>query len=39
MTNGCTDGMVKIITEKASDRILGMHIMGQNAGEMIHQGV
>ena len=39
MTNGCTDGMVKIITQKDTDRILGMHIIGQNAGEMIHQGV
>lgn len=39
MTNGCTDGMVKIITQKSTDRILGMHIIGQNAGEMIHQGV
>lgn len=39
MANGCTDGMVKIITQKDTDRILGMHIIGQNAGEMIHQGV
>ncbi|ODC03870.1 dihydrolipoyl dehydrogenase [Terasakiispira papahanaumokuakeensis] len=39
MANGCTDGMVKIIAHAETDRILGMHILGQNAGEMIHNGV
>ncbi|EFJ43919.1 dihydrolipoamide dehydrogenase mitochondrial precursor [Volvox carteri f. nagariensis] len=36
---GDTDGMVKIIAEKGTDKLLGMHIMGPNAGEMIHEGV
>eukprot|EP00252_Welwitschia_mirabilis_P019438 TRINITY_DN4509_c0_g1_i3.p1 TRINITY_DN4509_c0_g1~~TRINITY_DN4509_c0_g1_i3.p1 ORF type:complete len:518 (+),score=127.82 TRINITY_DN4509_c0_g1_i3:201-1754(+) len=33
------DGLVKIIAEKESDKILGVHIMGPNAGEMIHEAV
>lgn len=31
--------MVKILTNKATDEILGIHIMGPNAGEMIAEGV
>ncbi|GLJ29302.1 hypothetical protein SUGI_0577750 [Cryptomeria japonica] len=31
------DGMVKIIAEKETDKILGVHIMGANAGELIHE--
>jgi dihydrolipoamide dehydrogenase len=34
-----TEGMVKILTDKDTDRILGIHIMGPNAGEMIAEGV
>ncbi len=37
--NKTTDGFVKIIADKTSDRILGVHIIGVNAGEMIHEGV
>mmetsp|Transcript_23692 Transcript_23692/g.34531 ORF Transcript_23692/g.34531 Transcript_23692/m.34531 type:complete len:499 (+) Transcript_23692:105-1601(+) len=37
--NGSTDGFVKILSEKESDRMLGVHIMGPNAGEMIAEGV
>lgn len=37
-TNLDTDGFVKIITEKETDRILGVHIIGPNAGEMISEG-
>ncbi|KAI9222822.1 dihydrolipoamide dehydrogenase [Blastocladiella britannica] len=33
--NGDTTGLVKIITDKATDRMLGAHIIGPNAGEMI----
>lgn len=33
------DGMVKILADKETDRILGIHIIGQNAGEMIAEGV
>ncbi|KAJ1429325.1 dihydrolipoamide dehydrogenase [Ochromonadaceae sp. CCMP2298] len=34
-----SDGMVKILADKETDRILGMHIVGSNAGEMIAEGV
>lgn len=37
--NGSSDGFVKILTEKDTDKILGIHIMGPNAGEMIAEGV
>jgi dihydrolipoamide dehydrogenase len=33
--NRTTDGFVKILADAASDRILGVHILGANAGEMI----
>lgn len=33
------DGMVKILVDKDTDRILGIHIIGPNAGEMIAEGV
>lgn len=33
------DGMVKILADKKTDRILGVHILGSNAGEMIAEGV
>lgn len=36
---GFTDGMVKIIADKASGRLLGMHIIGPFASEMIGEGV
>lgn len=32
-------GMVKVLTDKTTDRILGMHIVGPNAGELIAEGV
>ena len=38
-TNDDADGFVKIITEKATDKILGVHIIGPNAGEMIAEAV
>ncbi len=31
------DGFVKILADKATDRILGAHIIGPSAGEMIHE--
>lgn len=37
-TNNAIQGMVKIIAD-VNDRILGVHIMGQNASELIAQGV
>jgi dihydrolipoamide dehydrogenase len=32
-----TDGFVKILADKDSDRVLGVHIVGFGAGEMIHE--
>lgn len=37
-TNLETDGMVKFLADKETDRILGVHIIGPNAGEMIAEG-
>jgi dihydrolipoamide dehydrogenase len=34
-TNLDTDGMVKFLADAETDRILGVHIIGANAGEMI----
>ncbi|KAM0871151.1 hypothetical protein ACQ4PT_039547 [Festuca glaucescens] len=33
------EGMVKVISEKETDRILGVHIMSPGAGEIIHEAV
>lgn len=32
-----TDGFVKVLADKATDRVLGVHIVGLGAGEMIHE--
>ncbi|MBB3235980.1 dihydrolipoamide dehydrogenase [Phyllobacterium endophyticum] len=32
-----TDGFVKILADKTTDRVLGVHILGYGAGEMIHE--
>ena len=32
-----TDGFVKILADKATDRVLGAHIVAAGAGEMIHE--
>jgi len=34
-----TDGLVKILADKATDRILGAHILGPEAGTLIHEVV
>jgi dihydrolipoamide dehydrogenase len=34
-----TDGFVKVLADAASDRVLGVHIVGFGAGEMIHEAV
>ena len=36
---GDTDGMVKVIADKASDRILGVQVVGPSAAEIVQQGV
>ncbi len=35
--NFAADGFVKILADKASDRILGAHIIGPAAGDLIHE--
>ncbi|EGP86553.1 unnamed protein product [Zymoseptoria tritici ST99CH_3D1] len=37
-TNQDSDGMVKFLADAETDRILGIHIVGPNAGEMIAEG-
>ncbi|MDF1687854.1 MAG: dihydrolipoyl dehydrogenase [Parvibaculaceae bacterium] len=37
--NRTTDGFVKIIADKKTDAVLGVHIIGAGAGEMIHEAV
>ena len=32
---GCTDGFVKILADKTTDRLLGVHILGPDAGTLI----
>ena len=34
-----TEGLVKILADAATDRVLGVHIVGHGAGEMIHEAV
>ena len=34
---GSTDGFVKILADKTTDKILGAHIVGPMAGELIHE--
>jgi dihydrolipoamide dehydrogenase len=33
--NGTTDGFVKILADAATDKVLGVHILGAQAGDMI----
>ena len=35
---GATDGLVKIITHADSDKVLGMHILGAHASDLIMEG-
>lgn len=37
-TNDDADGLVKILADKKTDRILGVHMIAPNAGEIIHEG-
>jgi len=38
-TNDDAEGLVKVLSDKATDRLLGMHIVGPNAGELIAEAV
>jgi dihydrolipoamide dehydrogenase len=35
--NGESEGFVKILADATTDRVLGIHIIGADAGEMIHE--
>jgi dihydrolipoamide dehydrogenase len=37
--NGRTEGFVKVLADKATDRVLGVHIIGAEAGTMIAEAV
>ncbi len=37
--NQQTDGLVKVIADAKTDRVLGVHIIGPEAGDMIHEAV
>ncbi|MBV8934458.1 MAG: dihydrolipoyl dehydrogenase, partial [Alphaproteobacteria bacterium] len=37
-TNGYTEGFIKILAESETDRVLGVHIIGPDAGTMIAEG-
>ena len=37
--NRTTEGFVKILADATTDRVLGAHIIGAGAGEMIHEAV
>ncbi len=39
LASGDTHGMVKVIADAASDRILGVHVLGPQASELIAQAV
>jgi dihydrolipoamide dehydrogenase len=32
-----TDGFVKVLADKKTDRVLGVHMIGAGVGEMIHE--
>ena len=38
-TNQDSEGLIKILTDAETDKILGCHIVGTSAGELIHEGV
>ncbi|MGL5136505.1 MAG: dihydrolipoyl dehydrogenase, partial [Beijerinckiaceae bacterium] len=35
--NRATDGFVKVLADAATDRVLGCHIIGAGAGDLIHE--
>ncbi|MFG1424052.1 dihydrolipoyl dehydrogenase [Roseixanthobacter liquoris] len=35
--NNTTDGFVKVLADAATDKVLGVHIIGAEAGELIHE--
>jgi dihydrolipoamide dehydrogenase len=39
ITNGKAEGFIKVLRDKKYNQILGIHIVGQNASELISEGV
>jgi dihydrolipoamide dehydrogenase len=37
--NGATEGFVKVLADKTTDKVLGIHVMGAEAGTMIAEAV
>jgi NAD(P) transhydrogenase len=37
-TAGATEGMIKVVVAREDRRLLGVHIVGEGATELIHQG-
>ena len=35
--NHTTDGFVKVLADAATDRVLGVHVVGADAGNLIHE--
>jgi len=38
LSMGATDGLVKVVADSATGKVIGMHILGPHAGDLIHQG-
>lgn len=38
LSMGETDGLVKVVADEATGKILGMHILGPHADDLIHEG-
>lgn len=38
-TNAEIDGLVKVLGDKETDRLLGVHMIAPNAGELINEAV
>jgi len=38
-TNDDYDGLIKVLSDKKTDKLLGVHIVGPGAGEMIAEAV
>ncbi len=36
---GCNEGFMKVVYEKATQKVLGIHVVGNMASELIHYGV
>jgi len=35
---GATDGLVKLVFQRADRKLLGIHVLGEHAAELVHQG-